>query len=485
ASLALLAAQSHLKYQVWKPVAARITGLPVEVSTNTTVTAALEVSGLNLDQARIVWEASNQEPAFGASLTFTPTNHALHWVEAEAQWPDGRRVFGVAEFSVTNGLPIVSVTASDPRASEKGPDAGTFTFTRTGNLEQPLTVRFTLADNAARWTDYRSDSGSVPETITIPAGETAATLTFVPVDDSEYEGPESIRIRISENRNYNVGAPAEAVITIEDNEPPVAAPVITLQPQDRNALAGDEVILKVTATGAAPLRFQWRLNGAPIEGATSDTLTLKNIQAEAAGDYSAVVSNSGGSVTSQPAAITVTVPEAPINKPPTISPIQNRKTSMNMPTPVIPFVVGDRESAVELLTVRGRSSDGALVPEENILFNGLAASRALVIVPAPNQTGTAIITITVADDRGATASTSFELQVQAPDLEIQVFGGEVLLSWPTNATSYALEATDRYEDLGRWVPFLSAPYVIGDRYLVLIPLSRAAQFFRLRRAAMN
>ncbi|MBI2948148.1 MAG: glycoside hydrolase family 9 protein, partial [Verrucomicrobia bacterium] len=207
ASLALLAAQSHLKYQVWKPVAARITGLPVEVSTNTTVNAALEVSGLNLDQARIVWEASNQEPVFGASLTFTPTNHALHWVEVEAQWPDGRRVFGIAEFSATNGLPIVSVTASDPRASETGPDAGTFTITRTGSLEQPLTVRFTLADHAARWTDYRSDSGSVPEVITIPAGETAVTLTFVPVDDSEYEGPESIRIRISENRNYNVGAP--------------------------------------------------------------------------------------------------------------------------------------------------------------------------------------------------------------------------------------------------------------------------------------
>lgn len=82
------------------------------------------------------------------------------------------------------------------------------------------------------------------------------------------------------------------------------APAITSQPQDQMVLLGGTATFSVVATGTAPLSYQWRKNGANL-AATSATLTLTNVQAGQAGDYTVVVSNSVGSVLSDPATLTV------------------------------------------------------------------------------------------------------------------------------------------------------------------------------------
>jgi hypothetical protein len=61
------------------------------------------------------------------------------------------------------------------------------------------------------------------------------------------------------------------------------------------------------ATGSG-LTYQWRFNGANISGATTSSYTKSNAQASDAGNYSVVVANAGGSVTSANAALTVNVP---------------------------------------------------------------------------------------------------------------------------------------------------------------------------------
>ena len=95
--LAWLMAQTPLKSQAWKPGAAQITGLPAKAAAKAEVTVGLAAPGLDLSSARIVWEANNQEPVFGQTLTLRSGTEALEWVEAEAQMPDGRRVFGTWE----------------------------------------------------------------------------------------------------------------------------------------------------------------------------------------------------------------------------------------------------------------------------------------------------------------------------------------------------------------------------------------------------
>lgn len=102
AGLAWLAAQTSLAGQRW-----RSTDAVIIAPTNTSrvgrpVTVTLQVAEPNLSGARMVWEARDQEPAFGSNLdyTFTPVQDGPHWIEAEVQWPDGRRAFAIGSISV-------------------------------------------------------------------------------------------------------------------------------------------------------------------------------------------------------------------------------------------------------------------------------------------------------------------------------------------------------------------------------------------------
>ena len=82
-------------------------------------------------------------------------------------------------------------------------------------------------------------------------------------------------------------------------------PTITEQPQGATRFVGETVAFSVKATGAAPLAYQWQLNGQPLAGATNATFTLATVRTSDAGAYAVVVTNPGGSVTSQPATLTV------------------------------------------------------------------------------------------------------------------------------------------------------------------------------------
>ncbi len=94
AYLAWIMAQSPLKTQPWNSATAQITGMAKPASGGKS-TLGLTAAGLDLSSARIVWEAAGQEPAFGQTLTLSGNVPA--WVEAAAQLPDGRRVFGVSD----------------------------------------------------------------------------------------------------------------------------------------------------------------------------------------------------------------------------------------------------------------------------------------------------------------------------------------------------------------------------------------------------
>jgi alpha-tubulin suppressor-like RCC1 family protein len=83
------------------------------------------------------------------------------------------------------------------------------------------------------------------------------------------------------------------------------APVILAEPQSRTTYSGLPMALTTTASGAAPLSYQWRSNGTNIPGATNWFLALDNPQASDSGSYAVVVSNSVGGVTSTKATVTV------------------------------------------------------------------------------------------------------------------------------------------------------------------------------------
>jgi sugar lactone lactonase YvrE len=85
------------------------------------------------------------------------------------------------------------------------------------------------------------------------------------------------------------------------------APVIQTQPQSQTVTTGSSVQFFVTASGSPAATYQWNLNGAAISGATGGTYSLSSAQSGNAGNYTVVVSNVIGSVTSSAATLTVNV----------------------------------------------------------------------------------------------------------------------------------------------------------------------------------
>lgn len=82
-------------------------------------------------------------------------------------------------------------------------------------------------------------------------------------------------------------------------------PVISAHPQNQTVAGGGSASFSVTATGTAPLSYQWRFNGIALIGATNSTLVLANVQHSSAGEYAAVVHNAAGFVISEGATLSL------------------------------------------------------------------------------------------------------------------------------------------------------------------------------------
>jgi poly(3-hydroxybutyrate) depolymerase len=85
----------------------------------------------------------------------------------------------------------------------------------------------------------------------------------------------------------------------------------SLAPYQRMAVyRGSSTSLATTVSGTSPLSFQWRLEGFDLPGKTNQTLTIAAAQLADEGNYTVVVSNPWGAVTSAPARLYVTPPAA-------------------------------------------------------------------------------------------------------------------------------------------------------------------------------
>jgi len=96
---------------------------------------------------------------------------------------------------------------------------------------------------------------------------------------------------------------SNAILTV------LAPPSITQPPQSQTAYEGSTVDFQVSATGSAPLGYQWFFNTSQaLAGDTDFVLQLTNVQAAQAGAYTLVVTNAVGALTSPPAVLSVIPP---------------------------------------------------------------------------------------------------------------------------------------------------------------------------------
>jgi uncharacterized repeat protein (TIGR01451 family) len=126
------------------------------------------------------------------------------------------------------------------------------------------------------------------------AGATNTVLTLTNIEPSE-AGLYSVRV----TNIYGGAISTNARLTV------ITAPFIIEQPLAQAEFVGSNVTFVVAADGAPPLSYQWRFGNSPIANATNSTLLLTNVQTSDAGDYSVVITNRYGSVTSTNATLTV------------------------------------------------------------------------------------------------------------------------------------------------------------------------------------
>jgi Bacterial Ig domain/Immunoglobulin domain/Immunoglobulin I-set domain len=223
-----------------------------------------------------------------------------------AVWQEGVQYVVFRGVNVTNPAQNLSLVVS-PAASSYAIIAGIQIATSTPVVPAPPTIVSQPASQTvfagANVTFGVSVSGSSPFDYqwtfngTNIVGATASVLSLTNVQSS---AAGNYAVSVSNLLGSTVSS--NALLTVN---PPVA-PVITNQPHSATVPVGASVNFSVTATGTAPLTYQWRFQGSNLFGATKSSLSLVSVQATNAGNYSVVVANSAGSVVSSNALLTVT-----------------------------------------------------------------------------------------------------------------------------------------------------------------------------------
>jgi len=107
------------------------------------------------------------------------------------------------------------------------------------------------------------------------------------------------------------GAGGYAVLSglqMAPGSPSSSSPFLVSQPVNQAVAPGATATFSVVAGGAAPLAYQWLVNGANISAATNSTYIVTNAQHPNVGNYSVIVTNVYGSTTSAVAALNVIAP---------------------------------------------------------------------------------------------------------------------------------------------------------------------------------
>ena len=131
---------------------------------------------------------------------------------------------------------------------------------------------------------------------TVALAADGKTATFTPA--TNFSGLASFAYAVTDSENSSLtGTVNVQVLTTE------APPAITTPPASQTVSVGTAVTLSVVATGNPT--FQWKKNGLTIADATGATFAIASAQPSDSGNYTVDVTNSGGTVTSEAATLTV------------------------------------------------------------------------------------------------------------------------------------------------------------------------------------
>jgi hypothetical protein len=210
--------------------------------------------------------------------------------------------------SVSGGISIASDATNSPLVISLS-GTGTAALAITA---QPASLTVT-AGQSATFSVVATGSGSITyqwkKSGAAISGATAASYT-TPATTSSETGTQ-FTVVVTDSNGSMTSNPATLTVTAAD-----VAPSITSQPVNITVTAGQTASFSVTATGTAPLTYQWKKNGTAIGGATSASYTTPaTVASDTASKFTVTVTNSVSTATSNAATLTVNVPPSITTQP--------------------------------------------------------------------------------------------------------------------------------------------------------------------------
>ena len=185
----------------------------------------------------------------------------------------------------------------------QGTDPGWDLINITGNLKinahsgNKFTVKITsltLANAAGVVHDFDNNSDYTWTVVTTTTGITGFDPAVINLDSASFSNALGSGLFIIETAN----AGNDVVLRF------VRRPAIAVQPASGNGQCTSNFTFAVTATGTAPLSYQWKHAGTNLPGATGSMLTVPALT-DSAGNYVVAVSNAYGTTNSDVATLTI------------------------------------------------------------------------------------------------------------------------------------------------------------------------------------
>lgn len=178
---------------------------------------------------------------------------------------------------------------------------------------RPGYVRVTASENpttGVHVSAYRGESvvivavnegaSTASQTFSIPGASFAAVTPWVTSASLNMAMQPAVPVT---SGTFTVVLPPQSVTTLV-GDLAIAPPAITHQPYGYTVETGSTAVLRVEAGGEF-VSYQWNRDGEVLPGETSAVLTRDAVQAADAGAYTVVVTNPGGSVTTEAAVLAV------------------------------------------------------------------------------------------------------------------------------------------------------------------------------------
>lgn len=413
----------------------------------------------------ITSQPSNQDVNEGATATFSVA--ASSTAPITYQWKKGAiDVAGATQSSYTTPVLAANddgaqyfVQVSNSHGSRLSAAATVRVKRRPAITTQPASATVTEGQTA---TFTVVASGSTPMTYlwyrngAAIAGATQASYTTPATVLSDSGAQFTVVVSNSAGSDTSQAA----TLTVLSN---VVAPTITGHPSSITVTEGQLASFSVTATGTAPLSYQWHKGTSPVTGATQATLSFAAAQAVDAGSYKVVVTNAAGSVESNPATLTVNIPVSITVSPASQAVTQGQNASFTVTaTGTGPFTYQWQKNATNLV-----GQTGSTLTLTNVQASDAGSYRVIVTgAVGPVTSEAAILTVDGAGTAPSITTQPSNQNVIAPDaptFTVAATGSNLSYQWKKNGTDIAGATSASYT-----VPGFTDLQTVLDSYSVVV-----------------